>query len=283
LLVDQSELDGKETDVIFTAEQRAFRDQGIGGSDARTVMYGDGKSWADLVAEKKQSIQPRFPRSTRRLMDLGHAIEPLTLAWFAEDYEALRQTDFQMSWDLEPLFRVTLDGITVSGQPVQAKFHSGDRRIEELADHYTPQLQHEMLVTDAGRIWLAVTFGRYGQFRAIEVERDEGYLDTYKGRALQFRHFWNTGELPADMTPPAKPAASIRQLRDHVWPASDNLIGVLAGRWLEVKAAADGLDAAARELKAQFPDDARSAKWIADGRGIAMKRNRSGVVSLSAL
>lgn len=273
---------------MLTDAQMRFRDKGIGGSDAKTVMYGEAKDWITLAAEKRGEQQPKFTKQQRRLMDMGNAIEPLCLQWFAQDYKPLRpvrtELDLCREWKLAPLFRCIFDGITSDdGIPVQCKFHTGEKEIDDLADYYMPQLQHEMLVANKPTIWLAAVFGRWGAFKAVEVEADTAFQDVYQMRALAFEHFWKTGEFPKDMTPPPVATASVKVLRDHVWPAGDNTISPLALQWLNAKHYADELDGFARQLKAQFPEDARSAKWYSGEHGVLMKKNRAGVISLTAL
>jgi hypothetical protein len=273
---------------MLTQEQIAFRKHGIGGSDASVIMYGDAGAWEKLRLEKKEGIEPTFNKQQRRLMDMGSTLEPLALRFFGEDYGGLRplsDKDACRSWALEPLFRCILDGIGQDGTPVQIKFHSGDRTIDELAEQYTPQLQHEMLVTDAGSIWLGVLFGHYGQFRALRVNADADFIDTYTMKAMQFQEFWKTGKLPAGFVAEKRREANIARLRDHVFDQNDNEITTLAMEWLLAKEASENMGTLAGKLKALFPDDARTAKWMSPGRGIGilMKKNRTGVISLSAL
>lgn len=273
---------------MLSTEQMAFRGKGIGGSDASIVMYGDGKAWQALADQKKGLAEPKFSKAQRRLMDMGNAIEPLCLKWFNEDYATLRPIVNPMTlcveWKVAPLFRCILDGMTLDSKtPVQCKFHVGEKTIDELADYYLPQLQHEIMVTGADQIWLAVVYGRWGQFKAVEVERNSDFIDTYQMRALAFERFWKEGVLPKDMAIPQQVDADIKRLRDHVWEPMDNMVMPLATDWLHAKDAAGTLDDLGKQLKKLFPADARSAKWINGRHGIIMKKNKAGTISLSSI
>ena len=136
---------------MLTNEQIEKRRKGIGGSDARTIMYGDHEDWQALYNEKIHGTKPTFTAQQKLFMAMGHAIEPLCLEKFAAEVKPLQKpksTDpvAQMRyWAADPFFFFSPDGITTDSHSVQCKFHTGDKSIIELAEFYAPQLLHEML------------------------------------------------------------------------------------------------------------------------------------------
>jgi predicted phage-related endonuclease len=259
--------------MVLSEEAMAWRRKGIGGSDARTIAHGTAADWMALKAEKIDGVRPTFTKEQRLLMDLGVAAEPIILDYLHNNVVevALRNQPSVMKAD--DFFRCTLDGITALSQPIQCKFHTGDRSIEDLAEYYWPQLQHELLVTGSKMLILAVVFGHYGKFDHTQVEPDYAYQSQYMERALHFKAFcWDDKPLPSDLAATAGtlPAPNIPRLRDHVWPAGDNRIAALARDWLDLGAAAQSFNEAAAGLKKEVPEDCRSASWI-DGNGVGIR------------
>ena len=185
--------------MALTAKQIENRRKGIGGSDANTIMWGDAAQWKALYEEKVNGVQPVFPQSRMDLMEMGHAMEPLTLKWFAREHHPLKPipADHVIEWQVDPFFFFTPDGITQGGIPVQAKFHTGDRNILDLAEMYAAQLAHEMLCANTSQCFLAVTFGHYGRRQHLPVDQDTTALEVYLQRAMAFKHYMQTGRSPS--------------------------------------------------------------------------------------
>lgn len=263
---------------MLSNEQIEKRRKGIGGSDARTIMYGDYSDWLALYKEKVEGLRPEFTEQVQLLMEMGHAIEPIALDRFATKVKPLKSLpmDHMVHWKVDPFFFFTPDGITLDDHSVQAKFHTGDKSILDLADYYAPQLLHEMLCMGRDKAHLAVIFGHYGKFMHIEVERDEAALDAYLLRAMQFKDYLETGKMPEAMAA-AAPGIQVPRKRDHLWPVGDNTVAPLARQLLETTAAAIRFDQALDALKKLVPNDAATATWVgADGNGVRFKVARNG-------
>ena len=264
--------------MALSERQLQDRRSGIGASDAITIMWGTSEDWRKLYNEKVNDVRPEFDERRRFLMDMGHAIEPLTLAWFNEKYP-LRElpAEYNVRWSVDPFFRYTPDGITIDGGlPVQCKFPTGDKSILDLADFYGPQLLHEMLCSKVKKCYLAVTFGHYGRQQHLEVEQDEEAVETYLKRASAFKEYIATGVEPDWMEQPVN--LNIPRRRDHVWETSDNEIAALSMAVLESFPHKVRFEEALEELKDRVPNDAASATWRnAEGTGIQFKvaRNNS--------
>lgn len=264
---------------MLTQEHKDWRRVGIGGSDARTIALGTGDDWAALRREKVEGIEPEFSKQTQLLMKLGNAVEPVCIAEAALRIGEPLEVDVRQESATDPFFRCTLDAKTITGLPVQCKFHTGDKSIEDLVEFYWPQLQHEMFVTDSNTLYFAVIFGHYGRFEMETVERDQLFLDSYLLRAFQFREYLKTGVLPDGMEE-SKPKANIVRGRDHVWPTNDNQVSSLAIDWINNKDAAKKFNDAVKAIKDLVPEDARSAKWVRDGVGIMVSVNKAGSKSI---
>jgi hypothetical protein len=265
--------------MALTEKQLQERRRGIGASDAITIMWGTAEDWRKLRAEKVDDVRPVFDERRQLLMDMGNAIEPLTLREFDRKHHRLRKLppEYSVRWKVDPFFAFTPDGITAeTGLPVQCKYHTGDKDIISLADYYGPQLLHEMIVMGVPKCYLAVIFGHYGRFQHLEVEYDGEAADAYLQRAMAFKEYMATGEEPGWMAAPV--GVAIPRRRDHVWEIGDNAIAPLCRDILETHEAKDRFAAALEELKELVPNDCATAKWVgADGRGILIKvaRNES--------
>ena len=264
---------------MLTSEQIEKRRKGIGGSDARTIMFGGPEDWQELYDQKVHGKKLEFPLDRQLLIDLGHVAEPLCLAMYDKKVAPLEQLqpEHMIYWKVDPFFFFTPDGIRAGdGQAVQCKFHSGDRSIIDLAEYYAPQVLHEMMCLGQSKGHLAVIFGHYGRFMHIEVERDDAVLERYIMRAMEFKQYLITGELPETMAAAVEKIAVPRQ-RDHVWDTGDNMVATLCMDIIENVAASVKFDEALGGLKKICPTDARSAKWVGhDGRGVMMKIAKNG-------
>lgn len=271
--------------MALTEKQLQERRQGLGASDAIKIMWGDAKDWRELYEEKVNDVRPTFDDRRQLLMDMGSAIEPLTLRTFDAKHHKLRKlpAEYVLRWKVDPFLAFTPDGITIdTACPVQCKFHTGDKDIISLADFYGPQLLHEMIVMGARKCYLAVIFGHYGRFQHLEVAYDEEAADSYLQRAMAFKEYMATGQEPAWMVAPV--GVAIVRKRDHVWDVGDNKIADLALKVIDNADAQKKFDEALADLKLEVPNDCASAKWVGhDGRGILLKVASNGAKRWSAI
>jgi hypothetical protein len=269
---------------------RNWRRAGIGGSDARAIASGVPAQWKALRLEKLGIVEPMFDKQQQLLMAMGSALEAVALDYVDANIEKVVRRGIQTMWSSDEYFRCTLDGLTLSTTPVQCKFHSGDKTIDDLVDYYWPQLQHELLVTGSGELMFAVLFGHYGRFVSETVLRDAEFIAAYQLRCFEFKHYVATNQLPADMAAaveadgPGSSVGAVKQnvprLRDHVWPADDNEIAAAATSWIDNRQPSIDFDAATTTLKEKVPDDARSATWLRNGIGVKVNVNKRGAKSV---
>ena len=133
----------------------------IGGSDARIIMGDDEAALVRLWREKRGEAEPP-DYSANLLVQLGVATEPLNRGWYERTTGEVIQ-DVQ-SWIRHPVIRwmaATLDGIVKgTGVVFEAKFMLPWSFSEEAAaEKHTPQLQHNMWVTNATGAVLSIITG----------------------------------------------------------------------------------------------------------------------------
>ena len=257
----------------------------IGGSDAKVVLQGDAKAWQALRAEKVEDVRPTFDGKTQLLFDVGQAVEPLILREFDRKIPIHFESAHQV-WKTDPILAFTPDAITVERREVvQAKYHSGDQSILDLAETYKAQLTHEMICSNTSRMWLAVLFGHYTRFQHIEIRRDENLVKQYLMKAMEFKQYWQSGVLPETMVEEVS-TMHVERRRDHVWPVGDNQVGPLCTEIMDNMTGAviynDALDKMKKIIKTREYADCGSLKWVnAEGYGVTFKPDSRGAVRLS--
>ena len=151
----------------LSEEQIQRRKLGIGGSDAKIIANGTQEDWHNLWLQKTGQEDPVFNENSMFLMALGNATEHVTLNRLSKDFninEATSKLDLERVHEEYKFLRCNLDGIVLSTQqPIEVKFHSGNKSFKELTEFYAPQLQHNMMCSNAVSIVFAVTFGHYGR------------------------------------------------------------------------------------------------------------------------
>lgn len=274
--------------MALTEAELQNRRKYIGGSDAKTVLEGDAKAWRALRAEKIDDVRPTFNAGQQLLMDVGQAVEPLILREFDKKVPlGLLGSQRHIVWKDDPILAFTPDGITAERREiVQCKFHSGDQDILKLAETYKAQLTHEMICANATRMWLAVIFGHYTRFVHMEVRRDEALVEQYLMKAMEFKEFLLTGQIPDTMVDDVA-AMHVERKRDHVWPVGDNIVGPLCTEIMDNMTAAviyeDALDKMKKLIKGSKEyADCGSLKWVnLEGYGVTFKPDARGAVRLS--
>ena len=271
--------------MALTEAELQNRRKYIGGSDAKIVLQGDAKAWKALRDEKVHDIRPTFDAKTQLLFDVGQAVEPLILREFDKKIP-IRAAGHRV-WKDDPILAFTPDALTAEhAEVVQAKFHSGDQNILDLAETYKAQLTHEMLVSRTSRIWLAVIFGHYTRFQHMEVRRDETLIEQYLMKAMEFKQYWQTGVLPESMVDSIS-TMHVERKRDHVWPVGDNFVGPLCTEIMDNMVAANLYEGALDKMKAFIKKskdflDCGSLTWKnEDGYGVTFKPDSRGSIRLS--
>ena len=217
----------------------AWRKGGVTASEAASILGCGEKTWWRLWAEKTGLAEPE-DLSRNPHVQRGITLEPAARAALEEQIG-----DILLPVCVESacgLFRASLDGITSAGLPTELKCPSegvfqdviDNGLASEAARMYIPQVQHQMLVTEAPSAWLAFFFE--GKLKAFEVERDQAIIDQLIEAG---RRFW--GHIQSGQPPDLDPA------RDIFVPSGETL-----SPWLSAAAAWLSGDAQQAALEAQL-------------------------------
>lgn len=97
---------------MLTEQQKAFRKQGLGGSDANIIMSGDQEKILRLWKEKRGEIEPE-DLSRVLPVRMGSFTEAFNITWFEEETgkTVTRQGEQVISSEI-PFMLCTLDGET---------------------------------------------------------------------------------------------------------------------------------------------------------------------------
>jgi predicted phage-related endonuclease len=275
----------------LSPEQHKARKARIGGSDINRIMRaltrGDPADVQRFIAEKRGDIAPKplNPRQKFRA-NLGQVTEAYNLHYLSE-ISGLVITDMGQSRQHEEYYWMgnTLDGMTVldNGHKsiVQAKHTAefverGDRilrvTLEDRAESYMAQLQHEMIVCDTQWAVLSVIFGN-AYLQWVAIPRDPLYcLDLI---SLE-REIWDcveTGKPWRDTPPPASPElpAAIRKAKPYSMQGN-NEWAISAHGWLENRTAVKKFKDAEASLK-KLADDASKESF---GHGVRVTVSSDG-------
>lgn len=261
----------------LTADQKAERRKGIGGSDAKVIMEGDPAALIQLWKEKRGEAEPE-DLSRVLPVQLGSFTEPFNVHWYelmtgrtvTSEGKRLQNPDYPFAW-------VTLDGLTTNAAGhvavFQAKHVNQFSKVEEIAQRYQPQVHHEMFVCGLSHAVLSVLIGTMG-YEAVEIERDDWYLAQLIDREREFWRCVTTGEPPAAMpvvAPPVQPAKfrTVDMTGSNLWAS-------LANDWLSNCGAAKTFEKAAKELRGLVEPDV----GLATGHGITVSRSKSGALTI---
>lgn len=259
--------------MTHSEEWHAFRRQGIGGSDANTIMGGDPEKILRLWKEKRGEIEPE-DLSKVLPVRMGSFTEPLNIQWFEEHTgKVVTHNGDQRVSDEHPFMRCTLDGMVGDDCVFEAKHVSAFAREDEILGRYFPQLQHNMLVTGANFAILSVFYGTL-KYELAQVSAEP----IYQAQLVEAeRRFWEcvqTGEPPVSVEIKA-PVEAIRK----VDMSSSNSWVFHATSWVSNKTAAKAFTDASAELKKLIEDDVVEAY----GAGIRAKRSKSGSITISEM
>ncbi|UEM22521.1 YqaJ viral recombinase family protein [Skermanella mucosa] len=271
--------------MALSKDQVEFRARRLGSSDAVRVMAGH---WTELWREKTGRAAP--PRlDFVPVVQIGIATESLHARFYTYRtgigaYPAGHRTHVHPDHDH---IVANLDFLTWGAPPadptaapdtiLEAKFHSGFKTDEDLAERYYWQMQHQMMVSGLARCVLSVL--RPTGYSFLTVERNEAdaalLLETIQAF---WWHVENDLE-PADPLPVEAPDFDDMGVLDMSMHNRFVAVGdVLVSNHDGVQA----YRAAEAELKALMPEQAKVAyvPSAADARGIVISRSRDGRLSI---
>lgn len=260
----------------LTPEQILKRRDGIGGSDANTILSGDDARIMRLWEEKTGQAEPE-DLSRVLPVQMGTFTEPLNRHWYTLT-TGNEVTDFGavVVSETHPFMRCSLDGLVKAEAAIfEAKHVNQFSKIDAIAQKYMPQLHHNMHVCGLSRAILSVFVGTM-TYETLLIEADPFYTASLIEAE---EYFWRC---VTEMTPPgeikidAKPETPA--LLRTVDMSQSNEWGSLAEDWKENKAAAVKFEAATKGLKGLVEFDVGEAI----GHGIKINRAKNGALTVRA-
>ena len=172
-----------------TPEWREWRHNGIGASDAPSIMGENRfKSFDELLQEK---CQPPQDSVKNKAMILGNRLEPEArsryIAATGKDVRPVCIQSTTYEW-----FRASLDGLSVGKDSVVeikcgASVYRKTSETRLVPAYYYGQLQHIMSITGLGMLDLWCYWPGYPEL-LLPVERNDAYIERLLNKELEF---WN--------------------------------------------------------------------------------------------
>lgn len=265
---------------MLTAEQRAKRKLGIGGSDAAAVM---GKCpWrtpVELYLDKVEDYSTDDEDKEERFY-WGNELEPLILKAYerqmSEKCITFNDDTARFFTEYHPIYtwmRANIDGYIFNKNIVveckTASYHTmhlwGHPGTTQMPINYLYQCAHYAIVYDAKRVDLAVLFGA-NDFRIYHYERDP----TLEQEIIEAeRYFWHEYVLKRICPPPLTLEDNIR-----LWPESfqktkivtpETFINIL--KRTSIKSRINELETEEEELKLKIQQELQDNEALVDVDG----------------
>lgn len=264
------------SEIGLTPDQIKARANGIGGSDANTILSGEDARIIRLWQEKRRETEPE-DLSRVLPVQIGCWTEAFNRQWFTRE-TGLEVIDVgrSMACSKNPWRLCTLDGFIPEKEAVFEAKHTGAwSKPDEILARYAPQLQHNMAVCGSSLSFLSVIYGN-AKWEVYEVAADWMYQEELLEAERRFWDCVQNGGLPAT---PEAPAAPRPVATREVDMSGSNSWTAHAADWLASKGAAKTFDTAAKELKALVEADVSRAH----GSGVQIKRSKSGSLTITEL
>lgn len=256
---------------MLTEAQRKAREDRLTASRIACLMNGNAEAIMQLYREMIGEI-PEEDLSDVWAVQLGAVTEQLNLDWYEKKNNIiLRRGEVR----IHPHFEwaaCTLDGWDYALRcPVECKHVGGREPLEVIIDRYQPQMQWQMLVTDAAQCALSVIMGANAPIVEY-IDRDYDYGAEMIQRGKQFMDCVRERRAPVAL-PAVPPPANATKIYDMT---GNNKWAVYAVDWKCTKEAFDLCKHSEQVLKAMVPADAKKCH----GHGVRITRDRAGRLSL---
>ena len=256
----------------LSEEQKAARQNGLGGSDANILMSGDADRIHALWLEKTGQAEPE-DLSRVLPVQLGSHTEEFNRYWFelitgrvvTHEGESRRSQS-------HPFMGLTLDGLTSTevGLPAvfEAKHVNAFSNLDDVTERYMGQLHHAMHVTGLSHAILSVLHGTQ-KYEFFEVECDWLYTAQLIDREAAFWRCVEKREPPGEMKAIGSGLAAGTALRTVSFEGN-NHFATLAADWKKHRPASQSFDKAAKEIRKLIEPDV----GVATGHGLSVSRTK---------
>ena len=262
------------SDIGLTADQVSARANGLGGSDANTILSGDEARILHLWQTKRGEAEPD-DLSRVLAVQMGNWTEAFNRQWFARE-TGLEVTDAGKSCvcPVNPWRLCTLDGMVPERGAIWEAKHTGAfSKPEEIVARYAPQLQHNMAVCGSELAVMSVIYGNH-KWEVYEIAADWLYQEELLEAERRFWGAVQTGDCPVAVAAPPPPKVIATR---EVCFDGNNLWAASAADWLTNRDAAKRHADAAKTIKELVEDDVT----LAHGHGLQVKRSKSGSLTIS--
>ncbi len=278
---------------MLTQAQIKERATYIGSSDAKAIASGDIAQWNTLSKRKSGDEVWKPNKQTQLLLDAGNHLEPFIIDQWAESNK--RQVNFRGGGKTTLINDIpmhsTFDGRVVGDNaPLEIKAHFGFKDIDELADYYSAQCQHHMLVSGSDRCYFVALFGVRCRIEWRMLKKDESWCNMYMEQCSGFWNFYKNGvseEAGFAMPPVSHSDMFVMNMRDiDGWTKDDDhLFGFQAQHIIEAKQSVTLSEQCKDAFKSKIPKNCRRMDYDLDGNlkghKIRVTRSRSGTLTCS--
>lgn len=254
----------------------------IGGSDATIIAGGDAAK-INKLARFKRGLEPAEDLSHLIFVMLGLVTEPFILGW------AERQLGIRVERRGEEVvhrrhqhIRCTLDGwaANYNGRRalLQVKHVNQFSKEDEVVAKYTPQVQHELMVSQADVAILIMMIGTMN-FVARVIEHDPVFQADLLAKEASFWAAVQEGRDPEIEGPILTKAEAAAGRFEECDMSASNAWGDAADRYLKNQVAYEAFTKATADLKALVPATAK----MAFGKGVQIKVDKKNAMSVSKM
>lgn len=266
----------------LTAEQKLLRREGLGGSDANTLMSGDPARILGLWEEKTGQVEAENLDDVLPVQ-MGNATEDFNRYWFTRStgYAVTRARERVVSQTL-PFMMCNLDGVVPfcpdpipKGEPAyfDAKHVNQYSKIDAVVQKYMGQMHHNGHVLGMNWAILSVFIGTMN-YEWVPIQLDPFYTATLIETEKKFWDCVQTMTPPGDLPAPISPA--LPEKFRTVDMTGSNEWADAAFTWSQNKVAAKCFDHAEKNIKLLTEFDVGEAF----GHGIKVTRAKNGALTI---
>lgn len=266
----------------LTAEQKLLRLEGLGGSDANTLMSGDPARILGLWEEKTGQVESENLDDILPVQ-MGNVTEDFNRYWFTRrtGKAVTRARERVVSQSL-PFMMCNLDGVVVdcpdpipAGEAAyfDAKHVNQYSKIDTVVQKYMGQMHHNGHVLGMNWAILSVFIGTMN-YEWVPIQLDPFYTATLIETEKKFWECVQTMTPPNEMPAPISPAQPVKFRTVDM--TGNNHWAVTAETWRTHKGFADLFEKAAAEIKGAMEFDVAEAS----GHGVKCTRAKNGALTI---